>query len=213
MESRSSSPVPRILGVLGGVASGKSAAARFLAGEGGRVVSADAIVQQLLDGKEALEVLSARFGSAVLDPEGGLDRGHLARLVFDPETGEEARRALEGWTHPRVRARILARIEEARREGVPRVVLDVPLLLETDAESGLARLCHLLVFVASADEVRDRRGQQYRRWPAGEVARRETAQLPLKEKRERADHVLSNDKTLEELETACRRLMAQIEAD
>lgn len=198
--------------MLGGVASGKSAAARFLAGEGGLVVSADEMVHQLLDEKEAVEVLSARFGTSVLDSEGRLDRGHLAGLVFDPKTGEEARRTLESWTHPRVRARILARIEEARSEGVPRVVLDVPLLLETDAESGLARLCHALVFVATADEVRDRRGQQHRSWPPGEVARREAAQLPLKEKRERADHVLSNDKTIEELETACRRLAAQIEA-
>jgi dephospho-CoA kinase len=213
MESRSSSPPPRILGVLGGVASGKSAAAGFLAGEGGLVVSADAIVHELLAEPEAVEAFSSRFGTSVLRPDGGLDRARLAELVFDPEEGDRARLALEDWTHPRVRARILARIEEARNQGVSRVVLDVPLLLETDAESGLARLCHVLVFVAVSDGTRDQRGQKNRSWPSGEVARREAAQLPLKEKRERADYVLSNEDNLEELEAACRRLLARIEAD
>ncbi len=217
MESRSSRielrTEPRILGVLGGVASGKSAAARFLAGEGGWVVSADEIVHKLLAEKDAIEAFSRRFGETVLGPNGGLDRARLAQLVFDPEQGAEARAALEDWTHPRVRARILARIEEARSEGVPRVVLDVPLLLETDAQSGLARLCHVLVFVAVSDEQRDQRGREQRSWPAGEVARREAAQLPLDEKMERADYVLSNETTLEELEAACRHVLAQIEAD
>jgi len=201
-----------VLGVLGGVASGKSAAARFLAGEGGWTVSADRIVHELLSGEEAAEVFSGLFGSSVLAPDGSLDRAALAELAFDPDSGEGARKALEDWTHPRVRARILARIEEARSAGVPRVVLDVPLLLETDAKSGLARLCHVLVFVAVPDELRDRRGQEQRSWPPGEVARREDAQLPLDEKKERADYVLSNESTLEELEAACERVLARIEA-
>jgi len=212
MDSRSSSPPPLILGVLGGVASGKSAAAGFLAGEDGWTVSADAIVHELLTDPELTEEVSAAFGTGVIGPDGRLDRARLAALVFDPETGAEARRALEGWTHPRVRARILGRVEEARSQGVPRVVLDVPLLLETDADHGLASLCHVLVFVDVTDEIRDRRGQALRGWPPGEVARREAAQLPLQEKRERADYVVTNEETLEELEAACHRVLAEIEA-
>ena len=138
-------------------------------------------------------------------------RGRPHRVLC-PERGADARKALEDWTHPRVRARILARIEEARSTGVPRVVLDVPLLLETDAQSGLARLCHVLVFVAVSDGLRDQRGQEFRSWPPGEVARREAAQLPLDMKKERADYVISNESTLEELQAACGRVLAQIEA-
>ena len=203
---------PLILGVLGGVASGKSAAARFLAGDGGWTVSADRIVHELLAEREAVEAFSELFGTSVLAPDGSLDRDALAARAFDPESGEAARKALEDWTHPRVRARILARIEEARSGGVPRIVLDVPLLLETDVKSGLARLCHELVFVAVPDELRDRRGPEQPSWPPGEVARREAAQLPLDEKKERADYVLSIESTLEELETACGRVLARIEA-
>ena len=168
---------------------------------------------ELLAETEAIETFSGLFGESVLAPDGSLDRAALAALAFDPDSGAAARKALEDWTHPRVRARILARIEEARSAGVPRVVLDVPLLLETDAQSGLARLCHVLVFVAVSDELRDRRAQEQRSWPPGEVARREAAQLPLKLKEERADYVLSNETNLADLERACRHILARIEAE
>lgn len=221
MPSTESSPathdaVPTlVLGVLGGIASGKSRAAELLAGSEGVVVAADALAHEVLDSIEVRALLVERFGTQLLDGEGAVDRPALARIVFaDPQ----ARRELEGWTHPRVRARILEELSQARQRGVPRVVLDVPLLLETSARPAgspldapsLPGLCDLLVFVDAPTEVREQRARERRGWPAGEVARREAAQIPLDEKRERADHVLPNTGTEDELIEAIEALNRRI---
>jgi dephospho-CoA kinase len=197
--------------VLGGIASGKSAAAPALAGPDGLVLSADALAHEVLDSPEVAALVRARFGPSALGADGRVDRAALARLAFDPGEGPAARRALEGWTHPRVRARILEQLSAAGAAGVPRVVLDVPLLLENDAEHGLARLCHALVFVDSDLEERDRRARHTRGWAAGEVARREAVQLSLEHKRARADFVLVNDGSLADLERASHRIARAIE--
>jgi dephospho-CoA kinase len=202
---------PCVVGVLGGIASGKSAVARGLAGPQGWVISADDLAHEVLRSAEVAALVRQRFGSAVLLPDGTPDREALARLAFDPARGPEARAALEGWTHPRVRARILERLREARAAGVPRVALDVPLLLENDARHGLARLCDALVFVDADDGERERRARRARGWQAGEVARREAAQLPLGEKRARADFILENNGSLEELALAVDRLSRQLD--
>lgn len=204
-------PRPLVLGVLGGIASGKSAAARLLAGEGGVVLCADEIAHEVLASPEVAARVAERFGPALLGPDGRPDRAALGRLAFDPVRGAETRRALERWTHPLVRARIMERLSRARSAGVPRVVLDVPLLLENDAEHGLARECDALIFVDADREVRDRRAQRERGWPSGEVARRESAQLELDAKKRRADRVLPNNQGLTELEAAVRGLLAELE--
>ncbi len=207
------SPLPRptvVLGVLGGIASGKSRVARALAGAEGRVIDADELAEEVLGLPEVVERIRERFGEGCLDREGRPDRDALAGLVFDPETGDEARRALEGWTHPLVRARILERLREARAAGIPRVVLDVPLLLENDSRHGLVKQCDVLVFVDADLPARDRRARHARGWSPGEVARREATQLELDLKRKRADVVVSNNGSPEELEQevsqALRRL-------
>lgn len=198
---------PLILGVLGGIAAGKSAVARLLAGAQGVVISADELAREVLDSPAVLARVRARFGAAAIGPDGRADRGVLARLVFDPERGAGLRAELEGWTHPLVRDRIQERLSAAWAAGVPRIVLDVPLLLENDAELGLARLCDVLVFVDVHDDERERRAQRERGWPDGEVLRREAAQLPLLAKKKRAHHVISNNQGLAELEQAVARLL------
>jgi len=192
--------------VVGGIGSGKSAAARLLAGPRGLVLDADRLAHEVLDEPETRSWLRERLGPAVLGPDGRVDRAAIARAVFAPQ-GEELRRELEGFTHPRVRARIMARLGEARAAGVEPIVLDVPLLLENDAQHGLARLCDALVFVDVPDEERERRVRRDRGWPAGERARRESAQLPLAEKRRRAQHVLPNHGSPRDLERAAQALI------
>jgi len=203
-------PPPWVIGVLGGIASGKSEVARGLAGPDGVVVSADALAHEVLGDPEVRARVRERFGAGVFGPDGAVDRALLGARVFDPVGGPEARRALESWTHPRIRARILARLEAARAEGRPRIVLDVPLLLENDAEHGFARACHLLVFVEVDPETRERRARERRGWPAGEVRRREAAQLPLDEKRALADFVIPNNGRLEDLEAALQAVSRRI---
>lgn len=195
---------PVVLGVLGGIASGKSAVAARLAGPDGRVVSADALAHEAL--AELASQVEAELGPGLLDAEGRVDRAALAGRVFDDP---EARARLEGWIHPRVRARILAVLAEAEEQGVPRVVLDVPLLLENDAQHGLVARCHHLVFVDAPPAERDRRAVERRGWQPGEVQRREATQLPLDTKRARADFVVENTGTLEELDAAVDRVLAE----
>lgn len=191
-----------VIGVLGGIASGKSVVARLLAGPDGLCLSADALAREALDSPAVLEQVRARFGARAVGPDGKADRAYLAQRVFAPGEGAELRAALESWTHPLVRARILELSSTARAAGVPRIVLDVPLLLENDARHGLARLCDVLVFVEADADERDRRARTERGWTSGEVARREALQLPLKHKKERAHHVIVNDRGLAELERA-----------
>lgn len=200
---------PLVIGVLGGIASGKSLVARLLAGSGGAVVDADAAAREVLGSPELRERIREHFGPAALRPDGTPDREVLARRVFaDPE----ARARLESWIHPPVRARIHALVREARGAGRTPIVLDVPLLLENDAEHHLAELCDALVFVDSDPGERDRRAQAQRGWPEGEVLRREAAQTPLSEKRARAHHVIHNRGDLEQLERSVRDVLAALEA-
>lgn len=202
-----SRPATLVLAVLGGIASGKSAAAGALAGADGTVVAADALAHEVLAQDEVAALVGEHFGPEALGPDGRPDRATLARVVFaDPER----RRILEGWIHPRVRATIRARLDEARLRGVPVVVLDVPLLLENDSESRLASECDALVFVDAPAAERDRRAVRDRGWSPGDVARRERAQLPLEAKRARADHVLANDGTTEALLGAAEALRAEL---
>jgi len=205
-------PVPRsfVLGILGGIASGKSAVGRLLAGSDGVVIDADALAREVLESAEVRAAIRARFGSDVAPADAPIDRARLGALVFaDPA----ARRDLENLTHPRVRARVRGLLDEARRAGVPRIVLDVPLLLENDAQHALVRECDVLVFVDADDRAREARARGSRGWSAGEVARREAAQMPLAEKRARADHVLVNRGSFDELERDTARLLASLERE
>jgi dephospho-CoA kinase len=194
-----------IAGVLGGIASGKSTVARLLAGDGGLVLDADAIAHEALADPALAARLGAEVGRGALDGEGRVDRAALGRMAFsDPEV----RSKLEGWIHPLVRERILAGLTEARDSGRGLAVLDVPLLLENESEHGLTGLCDFLVFVAADAAQRDRRAVQRRAWEPGEVALRENTQMPLKEKRARARHVITNDRGFDELERAVGEVLA-----
>ena len=196
-------PPPLVIGVLGGIASGKSRVAQLLAGPDGLAIDADRMARELLDSAELHPLLLEAFGASVFDPAGKLDRARLAVRVF---ASDAERKQLESFTHPRIRARIRALLEDARARRVPRVVLDVPLLLENEAQHGLAAECHELVFIDSPPAVRDARAVASRAWASGEVARRESRQLPLEHKRKRAQNVIDNSKSEAELEAEVARL-------
>jgi dephospho-CoA kinase len=196
-----------VIGVLGGIASGKSAVSRLLAGPRGVVIAADAMVHAIYEEPEAAAFVRRTLGPQFLDAAGKPERAAIGRAVFsDPEL----RQRLEDWIHPRVRAKIHNAIDEARAAGASRIVLDVPLLLENDAQHGLAALCDTLVFVEADPDDRERRARETRGWEPGEVARREALQLPLDTKRSRAHHVLSNRGDLAALERAVRDLIARL---
>ncbi len=129
---------PLLIGLTGGIGSGKSSVAAMLASLGAAVVDADAIAREVVEpGEPALARLVEAFGPGILRPDGTLDRRALGRRVFGDDA---ARKALEGIVHPAVRKRTWDRIGALMAAGRhPAVVWDVPLLFEVGAEKLVAR--------------------------------------------------------------------------
>jgi len=180
---------PLVIGLIGGIASGKSSVARVLAEQGAAVLDADVEARAALDDPAVVAAMVDRHGRTILASDGrALDRAAVARATFGrPEHLSH----LEGLIHPRVRARLADALAARRRQrDAPAVVLDVPLLLES---SPLAAECDLLLFVESSPSERRRRAMARRGWTSEEVARREAHQIAPEEKRRRADVVISND--------------------
>jgi len=206
---RTARPGSLVIGVLGGIASGKSAVARLLAAEDGAVIDADAIAREVLDSPSVRAALARAFGPAVLAPDGSADREALAKRVLASRRDNEL---LESFTHPPIRARIRAAVDAARSRNARLIALDVPLLLENEGRHGLVELCDALVFVDAPPAAREARARAARAWPAGEVARREAAQLALSEKRARADYIIENHTDMADLERAFERVRAAVDA-
>ncbi len=190
----------RIIGLTGGIASGKSTVARLLAARGARVLDADQLARQVVaPGTPGLAAVVEAFGPQVLAPDGALDRAALGERVFGDEA---ARRQLETITHPRIAARFLQETERAAEQGVPVLVYEAALLVESGARAAVQEL----VVVAATPEVQVARVAA--RDGLGEAAARAriAAQAPLKEKLAVADHVIKNEGSLAELEAQVQRL-------
>lgn len=174
-----------ILGLAGGVGSGKSAVAAIL-GELGFVVSdSDAGARAVLERADVIEELMRAFGDGVLDANGKPDRKAIADAVF----GDDAKRkTLEAIVHPRLHEERAELIGAARAKNAAGVVIDAPLLFE----AGVDAECDAVIFVDTPREVRLRRVIEGRGWSEAELDRREAAQMPLSEKRDRSDAVVSN---------------------
>ena len=125
----------RVIGLTGGIASGKSTAARILAELGARIVDADAVARDIVaPGQPALAEIARRFGPDVLVRDGTLDRKRLGALVF---ADAEARLALNAITHPRIAVETQARLATLREAGVPVAVYEAALLVENGIHHGL----------------------------------------------------------------------------
>lgn len=189
-----------MVGLTGGIGSGKSAVAARLAGLGAVIVDADQLSREVVaPGTDGLAEIVATFGDRVLDSDGALDRAALGSLVFTDEAG---RRALEAIIHPRVRTRTAELVAAAPPDAV--VVNDVPLLVE----SGLGPTYHLVVVVQTALSIRLERLTRDRGMAPAEARRRIAAQADDVHRRAAADVVLTNDGTRDELHRAVDALWA-----
>lgn len=192
----------QVVGLLGGVASGKSTVSQLLAEAGAGVLDADRAGHEALLLSEVEQAARSRWGESVFGADGRLDRSHLAQIVFaPPPDGPRERRFLEQLTHPEIAKIIQCQADALAEEACPVAVLDAPLLLE----AGWDRLCSTLVFVDVPREIRLSRALD-RGWSSEEFAAREQAQLPVEAKRARADFVVENAGKLEET----RRQVAQV---
>jgi dephospho-CoA kinase len=179
-----------VIGLVGGIASGKSLVARRFAERGAIVLDADRVGHEVLETPEVRRALRERWGAAILDVRGKIDRAEVARRVFaPPPDGPRQLRFLEELTHPRIQARLAAAIRSAECQGiVPALILDAPLLLE----AGWDVLCEEIVFVDAPREVRLRRAIKSRGWSESQFTAREQAQWPVERKRGRATAILDN---------------------
>jgi dephospho-CoA kinase len=196
----------RVVGLTGGIASGKSTFAALLRERGVPVVDADALARRVVQpGSPALARIAAEFGPGVLAADGGLDRKRLAARVFaDPA----ARRALEAITHPAVRQ---AMREETRRlaaAGHDLVLYDTPLLYEV----GLDATLDCVVVVWAPREVQRERLMRRDGLAPADADARLAAQLPLDEKAARADFVVENADVPGALAAKADRLLADLRA-
>lgn len=192
-----------ILGLAGGIGSGKSAVASIL-GELGFVVSdSDAGARAVFELPDVVAELVAAFGASVLDANGRPDRRTIADAVFGDG---QKRRTLEAIVHPRLHAARAALIERARREGARGVVIDAPLLFE----AGVDRECDAVIFVDTPRAERLARVQAGRGWSEAELDRREAAQMPLEEKRRRCHAVVANDADAHALRAGVETALAEL---
>jgi dephospho-CoA kinase len=182
----------RVIGLTGGIASGKSTVARMLADLGATIIDADQVAREVVrPGQPALAAIVEAFGAEVLEPAGALDRKRLAARVFaDPA----ARRELERITHPRISEATARRVAELEARGVPVVVYEASLLVEGGVHRGLAGL----IVVAAPEAVQLRRLQERDGLSPAEAARRLAAQAPLRDKVAVADYVIDGGATLQE---------------
>lgn len=192
---------PLVIGICGGIASGKSVVTSQLEKLGAAVIYADQIGHQVLREPEVIRVLIERFGDTILsvDEPGELSRAAIANLVFGKsEIAEQNRTFLNSITHPRIRQIIREQLLQLRSAPTPprSIVLDVPLLFE----SGWYTECNEIIFVRSPLEQRIQRAAS-RGWNLEQFTARENSQLSLAEKEKRSSVILNNAGTLMEFQT------------
>jgi len=194
-----------LVGLTGGIGSGKSTVARMLEKRGAVVFDADVLARQAVAPRTpGFEKVVERFGPDVLAPGGGLDREALGSVVFaDPA----ARRDLEGIVHPEVR-RMFAEGCEEYRDSDRVVVFSAPLLVET----GMHTAFDLLIVVSAPVATQIERLMRDRGMPERAVQARIDAQLPLEAKAEVADVLVDNEGTLQDLEGQVDRVWRDLEA-
>jgi dephospho-CoA kinase len=205
--------VTRVIGLTGGIGTGKSTVARIFESLGAVVIDADAIVHELqARGQPMLDEIVSEFGPEILTADASLDREALGAMVFrDPD----ARERLNRLVHPKVGAEFGRRLQAAKEAGVPVIVLDIPLLFESRAAgTGGASAMHfdttVVVWVPRQTQIERQVARDG--YAPDEAERRVEAQMPLDEKRALADEVIDNSGSLEATSQQVDELYARLTA-
>lgn len=200
-------PSTRIIGLTGNIASGKSAVASLLAQKGATIIDADELAREVVTpGNPALEAITARWGPSVLSADGTLDRAALRRTVFNNRSELDA---LNEIVHPEVMRLRAAEVEAARMRGDRVIVAVIPLLFERH----LADEFDFIVLVDAPRDVRLERIVRDRGLEEAEAMDMIASQMPAELKRARANWMIENSGSMEELEAEVDRLWNEIEGD
>ncbi|MDK4206018.1 dephospho-CoA kinase [Corynebacterium pseudodiphtheriticum] len=183
----------KIIGLTGGIGSGKSTVARILQEHGFPIVDADLIAREIVEpGQPALAELAKEFGEDILNADGSLDRGLLASRAF---TTKDTTQRLNNITHPRIKQRTQELFDEARENGAEAVIYDMPLLID----KGLHKDMDATIVVHAAEHVRLERLTTKRGLDVDDVRRRINAQIDDETRKQYADILLDNNGTEEDL--------------
>ncbi|HVX13690.1 MAG TPA: dephospho-CoA kinase [Pirellulales bacterium] len=190
----------KIIGLLGGVASGKSLVAEQFRALGAGLLDGDRAGHDVLRLTDVKQLVRERWGQGVFADDGEVDRRALGRIVFDTSpTGRRELEYLERITHPRITDRLREQAAKLTTTGLMVAILDAPVMLK----AGWDALCDHIVFVEAPQETRRARALA-RGWRQEDIAARESVQEPLEVKRRRADFLIDNsgsaEQTLEQVQ-------------
>ncbi len=193
-----------IIGLTGGIASGKSTVGALFSKRGIPVIDADALSRAIVEpGQPALDDIVDAFGASILNDDGTLDRNSLGDIVFqDPD----ARTTLEAITHPRIAQAMMEQAQQAFSDGHPFVLYEAALLVESGSHQWLDAL--IVVDISPATQLQ--RLRQRDDLSATAAQQRIDAQMPLDEKRKAADFLIDNDQDLEHTRRQVDELCQQL---
>jgi dephospho-CoA kinase len=189
----------RLIGLTGGIATGKSTFAALLRQRGLPVVDADELSRAASRTAPVLEAIAREFGPGLLGPDGQLDRKKMGALVFGDD---DARRRLEAILHPAIRAAMVAETERLAREGHPLAVYDSPLLFE--AKLGDQVECVVVVYAPRIEQLERVIRRDGLSWPDAQA--RVASQMDIETKARLADVVIDNTQAPDSLPLKAERL-------
>lgn len=190
-----------IIGLTGGIASGKSTVAAMLESYGLPIIDADVIAREVVEpGEKAYKEIVQAFGEEILLSDGHLDRKKLGSIIF---RDEEKRRQLNTIVHPAVRAEMKKQAEDLQQAGYPTIVMDIPLLIESNLLHMVDKV--LLVYVSpETQQIRLMRRDQSK---IEEASHRINAQMPIDDKKAYATEIVINEGSIEETEKQLKKVL------
>jgi len=195
----------KVIGLTGGIATGKSTVASMLRGLGAKIIDADELAREIVKAdQEAWREIVEAFGSEILRQDRNLNREKLRKIVF---ADKRARKRLDSITHPRIRALAQERIEKLAAEGSDIIIYEAPLLFENRVHLWLRPV----ILVTSDSETQKRRLRERDRLSESEIRHHLEAQMPLEEKTKLADFVIDNSGDLEELQSEVQKIWEKIQ--
>lgn len=181
-----------ILGLTGGIASGKSTVSNYLASKNIPIVDADIGAREVVEvGTEGLQSIVTHFGKEVLSEDGSLNRKKLGAIIFDNETKRELLNQLLGTN---IREWILTKVADYRRQDIPLLVLDIPLLYEASYQE----VCDAVMVVYTPPEIQLERLIKRNGLTAKEAQDRINSQLSIEKKKQLADILIDNSNKIED---------------
>jgi len=194
----------KIIGVLGGISSGKSTVAEILAEKGCTVIDADKLAHKLLENKEIKRKIGEVFGESVFTEAGDINRKNLAELAFESRENTER---LNDIVHPGVMAEVQRRIGELENDdSVIGIVLDIPLLVEV----GWAGRCDILIFIECEPAKRLERALKKGHFFGNQLEKREKLQTSLDKKAKMSHYTVESNSGLTSLRTQVEKIFSAI---